>query len=151
MATQHERYLQDYNVPYGASSERRRFGKNPQGVSIVGDTRSSKPTSTIRKNFSFNPLENWRQSAIHASVGMMQPHTPANIKMHNKAVEHINKMNAAKLALMPSEGVAKLAHAMVKNRASTMRKGGGKKKSMKSMKSRKSRKSRKTRRNPIHK
>ncbi len=144
MATKNERYLQDYNVPYGASSELRRFGKNPQGVSIVGDTISSKPTSTIRKNFSFNPLEKLRQSAIQSAIyesaEMMKPHTPANIKMHNKAVAHINAMNSGKLTFLPSKAVAKLAHAMVKNRS--VKHNGGKKKS---------RKSRKTRRNPIHK
>jgi hypothetical protein len=143
MATQNERFLQGYNVPYHAGPEAHGFGKNPQGVSRVGDTRSSKPTLTIRKNFSFNPLENWRQSAIHESVGMMQPHTLDNIKMHNDAVKHINKMNAAKLVTMSSKDVAKLAHAMVKNKASVKHKGGKKK----SRKSRKSMKSRKTRRN----
>jgi hypothetical protein len=139
MATQHERYLQGYNVPHSASSKDRRFGKNPQGVSIFGDTRSSKPTSTIRKKFSFfNPLKDWRDSAIHESVQLAQPLTKQNIQMHNEAVEHINKMNAAKLATMSSKDVANLAQAMAKNRASAKHKGG-KKKSRKSMKSRKTR------------
>jgi hypothetical protein len=141
-----DNYLKRHKVPYHAGPEAHGFGKNPQGVSRVGDTRSSKPTSTIRKNFSFNPLENWRQSAIHESVGMMQPHTLDKIKMHNQAVKHINEMNPAKLALMRSKDVANLAHAMVKNRASVKHKGG-KKKSRKSRKSMKSMKSRKTRRN----
>jgi len=138
MATKHERYLQDYKVPYDASSKYRRF-KNPQGVSIVGDTRSSKPTSTIHKKFSFfNPLKNWRDSAIHESVQLAQPLTKQNIQMHNEAVEHINQMNPAKLATLSSKDVAHLAHKMVKNRAS-VKHNGGKKKSRKSMKSRKTR------------
>jgi hypothetical protein len=139
-------YLKRYKAPYGSTGAQMGFSVTP---TITKNRASSTSTNPFRIGNPFsigNPLQKWRDSAISESVNLAQPLNRQNMQKHNDAVAYINAMNAGKLALMSSNDVAFLAHKMAQNRArhraSTMRKGGGKKKS---------RKSRKTRRNPIHK
>ena len=151
MATYKERQAKVYaeygttnKIPFQLKYYARYDGDKPPVPTITKNRASSTSTNPFRPFSIGNPLQKWRDSAISESVGMMQPLNRENMEKHDKAVKHINKMNALKLGTMSSKDVAFVAHKMVENRAraSTMRKGGGKKKS---------RKSRKTRRNPIHK